>query len=89
MTVSARHVGGGSTHAAVDSRADAPTSAADSGPTLIVNGAPADEAAIDPDSARTFDPGAFGPANDPLMRAIEIGLAGLAFGSAVLLAFMR
>ena len=89
MTISARQLGGGSDCAAADSLADAPTSAAGSGPTLIVNGAPAGKAAIDTDSGRTFDRASLGPANDPLMRAIEIGLAGLAFGSAVLLAFMR
>jgi hypothetical protein len=89
MTVSVRQIGGGSDHGAADSRIGALSSAADSGPTLIVTGASAFEAAIETDSAPIVDGGSLAPANDPLMRAIEIGLAGLAFGSAVLLAFMR
>ena len=88
MTISARQLGGGSNQATIDSHIDA-ASAVDSGPARVVRGAAAGEAALDPDRAPGFDGGTLVPTNDRLMRAIEIGVAGLAFGSAVLLAFMR
>jgi len=89
MTVSVRQIGGGSDHGAADSRIGALSSAADPGSMLVVTGASPFEAAIETESAPVLDGESPAPANDPLMRAIEIGLAGLAFGSAVLLAFMR
>jgi hypothetical protein len=88
MTTSVRHYGGGHDLVAGDSAVGGFGPAAGSGPTYIAGG-PATDASIEPDSAMSIEPEALAPANDPLMRAIEIGLAGLAFGSAILLALLH
>lgn len=88
MTTSVRHYGGGSDLVAGDSVVGGFAPAAGSGPMHSTSG-PATDASIEPDSVMGIESGAIAPANDPLMRAIEIGLAGLAFGSAILLALLR